>query len=179
MSEEQGASLQQRHVVDSDLANYVSKNPGRQGFILSMANQNIRSHYLDLANSLHLEPQSIIHPQTSVSPSARIGKGTYLAPGCRVSAQASVGDHSIINFNVTYGHNTKSGMHLIANPGATIGGNVTIGNRVLVGANAFIHQGLNVEDDCQIDALTHVGNNLLAGTLCTSRQFKTFPRRDI
>jgi len=179
VSEKPDVCLQHQHIVDSDLAEIVLTCRGQHRFIISMADQDLRARYLELASATQLQAQSIVHPQATLSPSAKLGKGSYLAPGSRVSAQASVGDHSILNFNVTFGHNASSGTHLIANPGATIGGNVSLGHQVLLGANAFIYQGLTIGDDCQIDAMTYVGQTLESRTLCTSRQFKTFPRRDI
>ena len=179
VSEEAPRTIGHQHIIDHQLPAFAEKLPGKHRFILSMANQELRSQYLELATSVQLEAQTIIHPQATLSPSASVGPGSYLAPGSRVSAQARIGDHSILNLNVTFGHDTKSGCHLIVNPGAAIGGNVTIGARVLVGSNAFIQQGIQVGDDCQIDAMTYAGQSLEPNTLCTSRQFRTFPRRNI
>ena len=160
------------HVLDQRLPEYLQHLPGQHHFILSMSAQKLRAHYLELANSVHLEPQ------TTVSPSAVIGTGCYIAPGCRISSQTMIGDHSILNLNITLGHNTTSGGHLTVNLGAAITGNVNLGNRVLVGANAFVGPGLTIGDDCQIDAMAYVGRDLPPSTLCTSRQFRTVPRLD-
>ena len=178
VSDQPDQTTRHPHVLDQRLPEYLQHLPGPHRFILSMSDQKLRAHYLELANSVHLEPQTIVHPQTTVSPSAVIGTGCYIAPGCRISTQTTIGDHSILNLNITLGHSTTSGGHLTVNPGAAISGNVTLGNRVLVGANAFVGQGLTIGDDCQIDAMAYVGRDLPPSTLCTSRQFRTVPRLD-
>lgn len=172
------ASFPQSFVKDKDLQQYLSKVKGEKRFILSMADHDLRKHYLELARSLNLVPQTIVHPEATVSPSAKIGDGCYLAPGCRVSTKAIVGDHCLLNLNVSYGHHVQCGEHVCILPGAAISGEVILGDRVLVGANAFLYQGVKVADDCLIDALAYVGRDLASKTICTSRQFRTFPRID-
>lgn len=46
-----------------------------------------------------LNPISVIDERACVSPTARIGRGVYIAPGVVVDAGASIGDHSILLFN--------------------------------------------------------------------------------
>ena len=171
-------SLPLTFIQDSQLEKYLSNVTGDKRFILSMADHDLRRHYRELAGSLNLAPQTIIHPDATVSASAKIGHGSYLAPGCRVSTGAIVGNHCLFNLNVSYGHHARCGEHVCILPGAAIGGDVSLGDRVLVGANAFVYQGVQVADDCQIDALTYVGRDLSPKTVCTSRQFRTFPRID-
>lgn len=53
----------------------------------------------DIEASTGLEPATIIDKKSSVSPSAEVGKGVYIAPGVIVDADAVIGDHTIILFN--------------------------------------------------------------------------------
>lgn len=177
--EEEEPDVDEPAVRTGQLGDYLESNPGEHCYILSMAGWEIRSACLEQAREHSLAPATLIHPRAWVSPSARVEEGSYLAAGCRISARAVVGAHSMINYNVTYGHDTVSGSHLVVNPGAAIGGNVKLGERILVGANAFLFQGITVGDDCRIDALTHVASNIEAGQLCTSRRLKVLPRVDL
>ena len=159
------------------LAGYLKTNPATFHGILSMANPDMRRERLAVMQELGIEPITLVHPDATVSTSATIGAGSYIAAGARVSVNARVGEHCMINLNATIGHDAICGEHCVINPGAAISGNVTIGNRVLVGANSFIHQGLTIGDDCQIDAMTHVARDLPANHMATSRSLKVFSRR--
>lgn len=162
----------------AELSAYLADIPEAPRFILSMSAIPLRLECLEMARSLKLEPESVLHPQAWVSPTATLGPGTYVAAGARVSCNARVEGPSLINYNVVVGHDTVVGEHAVLNPGACLGGKVQLGDRVLVGSNAFIHQGLQVGADCQIDALTHVSRDLEAGKLCTSRQLRVYDRKD-
>lgn len=151
----------------------------RPGFIISMANHELRSACLQKMQQLGGQGQTLIHPDATVSCTAQLGQGVYVAAGARISRNASVGAHSILNFNCVLGHDTRTGSHLIVNPGASIGGHVEIGDRVLIGANAFIGQGLSIGSDCLIDAMTQVFRDIEPGQMVTGRSLRVSPRRGI
>jgi len=174
-----GASEQiegSNHIPISQLKDRLNTETADAHFILSMASPELRQDCLNTAREHHLKPLTLIHPQTFKSPSANLGDGCYLAPGAVVSTEAAIGAHTVVNYNVTVGHHTRTGEHCILNPGAAIGGNVALGNRVLVGSNAFIFQGTTVGDDCQIDALTYIRDNLASGQVAFGRNTRVFKR---
>ena len=157
-----------RHAVDADA-----------GYILSMADVALRTETQEIARQAGLPPVSVIHPDTWVAPSAVVGSGCYIAAGCRISTNARIANHCMLNFNTVFGHDASAEEHFVANPGAVIGGGVQIGKRVLLGANSFILQGVTIADDCRIDAMTYACRDLEEASLCTSRQIKVFPRKDL
>lgn len=168
----------ERMLRDSELAGFLNKKVGDSRFIIPFANGESRVKLVTFAEELGLWPMTLIHPRSIISPSAKIGPGSYIAPGAVVSSNAVLGHHSILNLNVTFGHDSQVGRHFVANPGAAISGGVTTGERVLVGANAFLAAGITVGDGCRIDALTYVGRDLPPEQLCTSRSLQVYPRRD-
>jgi UDP-3-O-[3-hydroxymyristoyl] glucosamine N-acyltransferase len=147
--------------------------------IISMSNHPLRMQRQVIMEQLGIEPVTLIHPDATVSPSAVIGGGSYIAAGCRVSTNAQIGAHSMLNLNVTFGHDAVCGTHTVVNPAASISGNVCIGNQVLVGASSFIYQGLSIGDECQIDAMTYVWQEMPARHVATSRNMKLMPRIDL
>lgn len=171
-------TLGDNQIRDDELHKHAKHLNKRAGYIISMANAAIRLYCQKMAEDAGLEAINVIHPQSWVSRSATIGKGCYLAAGCRVSSNALIGGHCILNFNTVFGHDSTAGAHFIANPSAIISGNVTVGERTLLGANAFILQGMMIGNDCQVDAMTYVGRDLENNSFCTSRQLKIFPRRN-
>ena len=168
----------ERMIRDRDLAAFLAGRAGDFRFVIPFANGEERASRTAFAEELGLRPMTIRHPRAWVSPSATVGPGSYLAPGAMVSAGARLADHSILNLNATFGHDSRGGRHLVVNPGAAVSGDVSIGEGVLVGANAFLAAGISVGDGCRIDALAHVARDLPAGQLATSRRLDVYPRRD-
>ena len=160
----------------ADLAGIVDSSPSALGYIISMSNQAVRRDCLEIAARFGMNPTSVIHPNAFISDSARLGEGIYVAANCAVSTAAQIASHVVVNFNVTVGHDSTVGSHTFLNPGARISGHAAIGDRVLIGSNAFVYQGVNVGDDCRVDALTYVDRDLPPNSICTSRESKTFKR---
>jgi sugar O-acyltransferase (sialic acid O-acetyltransferase NeuD family) len=158
------------------LADYLKGMTANLLGIISMADPEMRKDRVALMEQCGIEPVTLIHRSATVSPSASIGKGCYIAAGARVSVNAKVGHHCMLNLNTTTGHDVVMGDHCVINPGAAISGNVMMGDRVLIGANSFIHQGLSIGDDCQIDAMTHVSRDIPANHMATSRSLKVLKR---
>lgn len=93
---------------------------------------------------------SVIHKTSVISPTAQLGSGIIVAPGVVVSAACKIGNHVILNYNCTLGHDVQLGDFVSIYPGAAISGNVRLGSRVLIGANASIREGVQLVDDVTI-----------------------------
>lgn len=102
------------------------------------------------------KPITIIHPSAFISPSASIGKGSYIAANAVISSNAIVGKGCIINIGVSVGHDAIVGDDCVLNPGVRISSHCRIGARTLFGANSFIFQGKAIGEDCAVDALTYI-----------------------
>jgi len=96
---------------------------------------------------------TLIHPTvTCDSDTCRIGKGGFLAPGVRLTVNVEIGDFSLLNQNVTVGHEAKVGSGVVINPGANISGGVVLGNGTLIGTGAQVLQYLKVGDNSVVGA---------------------------
>lgn len=93
---------------------------------------------------------SVVHKASVISATAQLGSGIIVAPGVVVSAACKIGNHVILNYNCTLGHDVKLGDFVSIYPGAAISGNVQLGSRVLIGANASIREGVQLADDVTI-----------------------------
>jgi UDP-3-O-[3-hydroxymyristoyl] glucosamine N-acyltransferase len=123
-----------------------------------------------------------------VSPSAKIGKDTWIAPFVYVGDNVEIGDNCIIYPNVTIYHGCKIGNNVILHAGAVIGadgfgfqpngdhydkvpqiGNVVIEDDVEIGANTcidrammgstIIHKGVKLDNMVQIAHNNEIGAN--------------------
>jgi sugar O-acyltransferase (sialic acid O-acetyltransferase NeuD family) len=95
-----------------------------------------------------LEPYiSFKHPKSAISTSAKIGKGSMIAPGAVVAARTVLGQHVLANYNCKIGHDSSIGELSTVSPGAFIGGFCKIGDAVYIGANAAIREGITIGDN--------------------------------
>jgi acetyltransferase-like isoleucine patch superfamily enzyme len=93
---------------------------------------------------------------------ARIGVGTYIAPGCVICPRAQVGSHVIINVHVSVGHDSVLGDYAQLCPGTRISGGCGIGRYALLGSNASLSPGVRVGEGAVVGANSHAVRNVPA-----------------
>lgn len=139
----------------------------------------------------HFKP--FIPCSTSVSPTAKIGKGTIIQPNCFIGNHVEIGENCIIHANVVINDYSVIGNNTIIQPGAIIGGDAcyfqrtksgvfrkfessgrtVLGNDVEIGAlcavdrgvsgDTIIGDGTKMDNFVQIGHDTHVGKHCLIG----------------
>jgi sugar O-acyltransferase (sialic acid O-acetyltransferase NeuD family) len=95
---------------------------------------------------------TVIHPDASVSPHARIGAGCFVAARSVVAPKAVLGSCVIVNHGAVVDHDVEVGDFCHIAPNATLGGHVRLGQRVLIGAGASVLPGLSICDDATVGA---------------------------
>lgn len=94
---------------------------------------------------------TVIHPQTVVSPLAKIGYNVLIMAGAVITSNAVIGNHVCILPNSVIHHDVKIGEYSL------IGSNVTIAGRVIIGKNCYVGSGSSIINDVEI------GDNALVG----------------
>lgn len=84
---------------------------------------------------------TLVHPFSSVDPSARLGPGTVVFAGAVVQPEVVLGCHCVVNTGACVDHECHCGDYVQVAPGARLAGNVTCGEGVMVGIGASVHQG--------------------------------------
>ncbi len=87
---------------------------------------------------------TLIHPTASVGPRVELGQGTLVCPGAVLTTDIGVGEHVLLNFGCTVGHDTVIEGFVTVAPGAHISGAVHIGEGADVGTGASVVQGRSV-----------------------------------
>lgn len=95
---------------------------------------------------------SIISPQSRVSESAIIGKGSVIQYGVFVSSNARIGSFVKLNVYSNLMHDVQIGDFTTIAPNAAIMGRVKIGKRCYIGANSTIKQEIQICDDVIVGA---------------------------
>ncbi len=94
---------------------------------------------------------TLIHPDATVSRTAKIGAGSVIFSQSSIGAQAEIGCHVTVLQNSVIGHDSHIGDFSILAAGVILSG------RVLVGANSYLGAGCKVKQDIKIGEKTLVG----------------------
>ncbi len=87
---------------------------------------------------------TIIAASARMSPHVHIGAGTYIGPQCLLTTNIRVGQHALLNWGTSIGHDTALGDYASIMPGVMIAGNVQIGTGVFIGIGATVINGVSV-----------------------------------
>ncbi len=87
---------------------------------------------------------TLIHPASSVSARAALGRGVYVNYGASVGGGATLADHVSIGPGVIVGHDSVIEDHSILAAGAIVSGGVRIESSCYIGSGAMIRQQLHI-----------------------------------
>ena len=96
--------------------------------------------------------EALVHPLGSTGSLVRLGAGTVVAAGARLTTGIAVGRHGYVGPNATIGHDCVLEDYVTVLPGATVSGNVHLGAGVSVGTGANIRQGVSVGEGATVGA---------------------------
>ncbi|WP_411037488.1 NeuD/PglB/VioB family sugar acetyltransferase [Shinella sp. BYT-45] len=129
----------------------ASLAPGER-FHVAIGTNAVRSRrFAEIAQD-GARPLTIVHPKGSVSPSAAVGEGAFVAAFAVLGPDSTVGTGTIVNHGAIVDHDCVAGQFCHIAPRAVLGGGVTIGDRVMVGAGAVILPGLTLACDVVVGA---------------------------
>lgn len=80
----------------------------------------------------------LVHPNASLSSSARVGAGTQVLAQAVVAAHVELGAACIVNHKASVDHECHIGNGVHVAPGATLCGNVVVEDHVMIGAGAIV-----------------------------------------
>lgn len=96
---------------------------------------------------------TVVHSDTTIGNfDNKIGHGSIICAGVRITNSVSIGKGVLINLNVTIGHDSKIGNFVELCPNVNISGNCKIGNKVFIGTGAIILPKLSIGDGSIIGA---------------------------
>ncbi|AHZ84223.1 Putative acetyltransferase EpsM [Bdellovibrio bacteriovorus] len=104
--------------------------------VIAIGNNTARHALQQEAIRLGFKMATVIHPNTSISPTARIGSGTVVMPGVVVNSDAMIEDGCILNTGSIVEHDCTVGSFAHIAPGSVLCGGVSIGEMTLVGARS-------------------------------------------
>ncbi len=125
----------------------------RYDFFVAIGDNKIREKLHESLSERFGEPTLAIHPGASISESARLDSGVFVAARAVVNSGAHLEKGAICNSGAIVEHHCRVGSFAHIASGAVLAGGVSVGPRTLIGAGAVLRPGLTV---CQ-DVLVGVG----------------------
>lgn len=189
-------------ICHQSLENLVYPRSGKQQSLIFV--KNPRMVVMKIINEIYYSPsvnrknrtlrndKIVVAPLTStISKSARIGKGCSIGNFTRVGDRCIIGDNTVVGDHVIIEQNTRIGKNCIIQPGTVIGadgfayerledtlelqrfphiGGVVLGNNVEICSNCSIARGslsdTIIGEGTKLDALVHVAHNVEIGRHC-------------
>jgi sugar O-acyltransferase (sialic acid O-acetyltransferase NeuD family) len=125
--------------------------------VVALGNPIARLRVVRQLEAMEIPFLTAIHPNATVSPSARIGKGVTIEPSAVVSANAVLGNHVYVMLGAMIGHDA------IIAEGATVTACVLVSSRVQIGRWAFLCDAATILPRRSVGA----GSIVAAGALVT------------
>ncbi len=119
-------------------------------FVIGIGDSAVRSR-IDLALG-HVDAPVLVHPAATVGSDNRLGPGTVVAAGARITTNVTTGRHTHLNVNAVVSHDSVLGDHVTISPGVHVNGSVQIGDRAFLGTGAIVLPGRRIGSDAVIGA---------------------------
>jgi sugar O-acyltransferase (sialic acid O-acetyltransferase NeuD family) len=95
---------------------------------------------------------SIVHPTASLSRSATLDAGCYLAEFATIRSNSLVGAGTILNTGAVVSHDCEIGSFVTFGPNAATASHVSIGARTMLGVGACVRPYAKIGSDCEVGA---------------------------
>lgn len=139
---------------------------GVRGAIVAVGDNKVRAAHFEKLQGLGLEMVSAIHPQSTISPSARLGRGVTIAMGAIISTGTRIGNNVIINTGATIDHENEIEDHVHICPGCSLAGRVTVKRGAFIGIGSVVREYSTIGENTIIGAgsvvLEDIPDNVVA-----------------
>lgn len=141
------SALDAKHLGPTELLTALPKNTH---YVIGIGNGRVRESIDRRAAQVGLQPETVIHPDSSIASDVIIGNGTVICAGARITTNVTLGRQVHINMNVTVGHDVSIESYATVFPLVALGGEATIGERTTVGAGATLNPGITTGGDSYV-----------------------------
>jgi sugar O-acyltransferase (sialic acid O-acetyltransferase NeuD family) len=137
----------------------------RYNIICAIADTGTREKIILILAGTQNEFVTLIHPQVDINRFTEIGEGCIICQGCIISTNVKIGNHVIIDWNATIGHDTLISDFTTLYPASNISGNVQIGIGATFGTGSQVLPSLRIGDHTVVGAgsvvTKHLSNNII------------------
>lgn len=128
------------------------RQQGVRGAIVAIGDCRARVQYATLLREQGFELINAIHPTSSVSPTAMLGRNVVVAAQAAVCTDARIEDSVILNTACVVDHECELGPGVHVCPGAHLAGRVRVGAGAWIGIGANVIQCLSIGEHAMVGA---------------------------
>lgn len=103
---------------------------------------------------------TFIHSSSYADPSASIGPGSVIYPGCVIDQYVRIEENVLVNISCTIAHDSVIGSHSFLSPSVAIAGFVNIKEQCIIGINSTIIDNITIAANTQIGGAGAVIKNI-------------------
>lgn len=134
-------------------------------YVIGIGSADPRRRIDDLARTCGRQAAVLRHPAATVGRDVRIGDGSIIAAGARLTTHIALGRHVHINLNCTIGHDTVIEDHATLFGGVIVGGGCVVGAGATIGSGAVIVPGVRIGADATVGAGALVVRDVASGEI--------------
>jgi len=159
-----GKKLENVDIIPLDMAAKLATKD-EVYFIAGVGNTMVRKKIIEELVRAIPDPKfaTIVHKSAIMMSNTEIEEGVFIAPGATIAIRCYLKAHSIINQNVSVGHDSVIGKYSIVSPGCILSGRTNIGKTTFLGSNVVTYPGVTIGDNCAVSALNVVARDLEIG----------------
>lgn len=132
-------------------------------YVVGIGAPAARRRLADQLDQAGWRPATLIHPAATLGFDVRVGEGSVVCAGVRLTTNIGLGRHVHLNPNATVGHDTELGDFVSLNPAASVSGDCVIGAGTLIGVGAVVLNGLTVGADVVVGGAACVVSDVADG----------------
>lgn len=117
---------------------------GRAHYVVGIGSPRVRQVIADRYDAAGWTAATLIHPTATMGCDVRVGEGSVVCAGVRLTTNICLGRHVHLNLNSTIGHDSEIGDFVSVNPLGSISGDCVIEDGVLIGVAAVVLNRLRV-----------------------------------
>jgi len=103
---------------------------------------------------------NIIHPETILDRTVKLGKGNVIYSGCNLDLGVVLKDNILLNIGVSIAHHTLINSNSFLSPRVALAGFINVGKSCLLGINSTVIDNIEIANHVQLGGGTVVIKNL-------------------
>lgn len=126
------------------IEDFLSATAGHVAYAVGIGSPVVRRRIAERFDAAGHTGATLVHPSVTMGSPVKIGAGSVLCAGVRITTNITIGRHVHINLNATVGHDTTIGDFVSINPLASISGDCALEADALIGVAGIVLNGLRV-----------------------------------
>jgi len=124
--------------------------PEPTAYVVGIGKPSVRRLLATRLDAAGFSAATLVHPAATFGFDVRLGAGSIVCAGVRLTTSVTIGRHAHLNPNVTVGHDSTLGDFVSLNPGANVAGDNVVGDAVLIAVGALVAPQVRIGDEATL-----------------------------